>query len=190
MKLHLGCGNKIYPDWVNIDKYDVHATVRMDIVDLPPYNPNSVDEIYTSHTVEHLSPDRFKKGLRRWYQILKPRGILVIRCPNAEFQLRRYVEASTEELFKNASEYVINIIGHQKSGLRNQNLLTRELLIKYVEDAGFDIDSCNLVSNRCDTLVKVLKDGGRDRGTTYEGVNKRDLWCKAYKSGGKNDTVI
>ena len=43
MKLHLGCGNRYIPGFINIDVQDLdNVDVRADAVDLP-YEKNSID---------------------------------------------------------------------------------------------------------------------------------------------------
>ena len=45
MKLHLGCGNRYIPGFINIDVQDLdNVDVRADAVDLP-YEKNSIDLI-------------------------------------------------------------------------------------------------------------------------------------------------
>jgi len=85
VKLHLGCGNKHIDGYINID---VRYLPGVDVVDnikfLRSYKPATVDVIYASHVLEHFSRWEYKTVLARWYDILKPGGILRIAVPDFE----------------------------------------------------------------------------------------------------------
>lgn len=89
VRLHLGCGGARWHDFVNVDLNphdssmqdssrsgcvaDVFADVRA--LGLPD---NSIDEIFTSHTIDHFTRwvaiDMFKD----WLRMLKPNGTAII----------------------------------------------------------------------------------------------------------------
>jgi predicted SAM-dependent methyltransferase len=89
VKLHLGCGGVRWQDFINIDFYphdpsvedssrtgcDADVFADMTALDLPD---NSIDEIFTSHTVDHFTRwvaiDMFKD----WYRMIKPNGQVII----------------------------------------------------------------------------------------------------------------
>lgn len=89
VKLHLGCGGMRWRDFINVDMYpyddsvadssrqgciaDVYADMR--ILGLPD---NSVDEIFTSHTIDHFNRWVAVDMLKDWYRMLKPGGKVVI----------------------------------------------------------------------------------------------------------------
>lgn len=85
IKLHLGCFHKKIYGFVNID---TRESVDPDLVDdmctLSKFEKDSVDLIYTSHALEHLSRAEAKMALKRWYEVLKHRGILRISVPDFE----------------------------------------------------------------------------------------------------------
>lgn len=81
MKLHLGCGQDIKPNAVNVDQIN-HAGVDQ-VVDLNhypwPWEDNSVTEILAFHVFEHL--EDIEQALRECARILKPKGTLTVRMP-------------------------------------------------------------------------------------------------------------
>jgi predicted SAM-dependent methyltransferase len=85
IKLHLGAGNKHIDGYTNID---IRYMPGIDIVDnvkfLRRYKSNSVDVIYASHVLEHFSRWDYKTVLSRWFEILKPGGILRLAVPDFE----------------------------------------------------------------------------------------------------------
>ena len=67
MRLHLGCGNTLMKGWTNIDLYSGKSDEKKDVTILPGYKIDTIDEIYTSHMIEHISPQGFRKALKKWY---------------------------------------------------------------------------------------------------------------------------
>ena len=89
VKLHLGCGGVRWRDFINVDLYprdsSIHNGSRSGCVadvfaDIRALNleDNSIDEIFTSHTIDHFYRWETVDMLRDWYRMLKPGGILII----------------------------------------------------------------------------------------------------------------
>ncbi len=187
IKLHLGCGNNNIKGWINIDKYR-KSDIIDDMIILKSFKEKSIDEIYTSHAIEHIKPEDFITALKRWYKLLKVGGILIIRCPDAEYYLKRYLNISDEEKLKDILSlkkkgYLRGIFGKQTrgEGYKNRNLFTKGLLIKAVEYAGFKVIDCEKVSLRTSKTMPHLKNGGEDLGIILNNIPTNDLWCKAIK---------
>ncbi|MCK4887704.1 MAG: cobalamin-dependent protein, partial [Planctomycetes bacterium] len=88
LKLHLGCGQKYFDDYVNIDYppenhnvMNVKADLYYDIkkIALPE---NSVDEIRLHHVFEHFSRVEALALLIKWHKWLKKGGRLHIEVPD------------------------------------------------------------------------------------------------------------
>jgi predicted SAM-dependent methyltransferase len=83
MKLHLGCGNKHIDGYVNIDiRYLPGVDEVNNVGKLRNYKKESVDVIYASHVLEHFSRWEYMFVLHRWYELLKPNGILRLGVPD------------------------------------------------------------------------------------------------------------
>lgn len=93
MKLHLGSASKHIEGYLNIDIREMDG---VDIVDdvktLNKISNNSVDVIYVSHVLEHFGRWEYKDVLRRWFEILKPNGILRIAVPDFESIVMLYLK--------------------------------------------------------------------------------------------------
>jgi predicted SAM-dependent methyltransferase len=140
IRLHLGCGSVHLEGYVNIDKYSPVADRKMDAKKLD-YPDNSVDEIFTSHMVEHLTYSEFMNALEEWRRVLKENGNLIIRCPNFERHLRDWLNADYEKRWGENNYGINSILGFQDRGpgYINRNLFTVERLKRLVEQAGFTI---------------------------------------------------
>ncbi len=182
MKLHLGCGKTIMQGWINIDLYSGIADEKKDVVVLPGYRNETVNEIYTSHMVEHLSPQGFTKALKRWYGLLEKGGILIIRCPDIRIHLKRWLEATDEERFKDIGLRNC-ILGFQTNpGMINRNLFTPSLLSMYLEHEGFTVLESRNVSPRNPKLKTSLTNGNSDAGSILSKFpDLRDIWCRSVK---------
>ena len=88
VKLHLGCGGMRWNDFINIDlnqdngradssRNGCVADVIADMRNLG-LSDDSIDEIFTSHTVDHFTRWVAIDMFRDWYRMLKPGGLVVI----------------------------------------------------------------------------------------------------------------
>lgn len=82
IKLNLGCGKTDFGSgWKSFDASDYPHLTGRSITNLP-YADNSVDIIYSSHTIEYFDRKEVEGLLKEWRRALKPRGILRLAVPN------------------------------------------------------------------------------------------------------------
>jgi SAM-dependent methyltransferase len=85
-KINLGGGNKNLEHFINVD-FLSHPAVQREIVanilDLSFIPSGSLSQVHTNHVIEHLSEQDIVTQLGQYYRILKPGGVITIRCPNA-----------------------------------------------------------------------------------------------------------
>jgi SAM-dependent methyltransferase len=116
LKLNLGCGSHAPSGWVNVD-YAIGSWVvkvpffslinkKFKIINFNwpdtifihdlrkkfPWQDNSVDVVYSSHTLEHLSKTEGQYFLRECYRVLKPNGIIRIIVPDLRAVINKYVQ--------------------------------------------------------------------------------------------------
>lgn len=78
MRLHLGCGKKKWPGFINCDlSYSDHDG---DIRKLS-FADDSADEIHAIHVCEHFFITEIAAILTEWKRVLKPGGILCVELP-------------------------------------------------------------------------------------------------------------
>lgn len=86
VRLHLGCGPNIWEGWINVEgEYAANqpGVVLYDITSNSyPIPNNSVDEIFTSHVIEHLMPSSVLPMFKEWHRILKPGGFAATEWPD------------------------------------------------------------------------------------------------------------
>ena len=84
MKLNLGCGDKKMHGYINIDICPDFKPDRVDnALELKSYANGAIDEIVMFHLFEHLTYDEAIIGLKRWYELLREGGKLIIEMPDA-----------------------------------------------------------------------------------------------------------
>ena len=100
LKLHLGCGPRAKPGWVNADLGE-SADVLLDLRRPLPFDDGSCAVIYSEHFFEHLDyprpASRFLADCRR---LLKPGGRFRVVVPDIDQVLRAYVNGGTDEYYE------------------------------------------------------------------------------------------
>jgi predicted SAM-dependent methyltransferase len=113
LKVNLGCALSVAENWINIDGsptvrlqklfgigYFFSAVVKPrfprsvvygDVTDSLPLATGSVDILYSSHMLEHLSLEDFRLALREIYRVLKPGGVFRAVIPDFEASIKDYL---------------------------------------------------------------------------------------------------
>jgi len=82
IKLDLGSADKTASGYIGIDNRDCGQDMIWDITDGLPFPDGTVDEVYSSHFLEHLSDDQATDLLHEVYRVLKPKGVFRSRLPH------------------------------------------------------------------------------------------------------------
>lgn len=94
-RLHLGCGKKVIPGWINIDAVPVAQNVHMDDVSvLSTIDDASSDEIYACHVLEHFGRNSISFVLETWFRKLKPGGLIRISVPDIQAVFEKYQQGT------------------------------------------------------------------------------------------------
>ena len=91
-KVHLGCGNYILPDWVNVDIVDHPKILKHDISTGLPFEDNSVDFFFSEHFLEHLSKEHGIKLIKEIHRCLKSKGVSRTVVPDLDYLVKAYNE--------------------------------------------------------------------------------------------------
>jgi len=93
LRLNLGCGSDIREGYQNIDVRNLpNITVIADIRNLP-YREESVDEILAIDILEHVSYRETVNVLKKWVDLLKVGGSLIIQIPCLDSIIKFLIEA-------------------------------------------------------------------------------------------------
>ena len=109
-KFHLGCGtifikgylnigfwNHLQPDVVYVNPNGVDGTYLLnhDLVHGIPASDNSLEVIYHSHLLEHLSYKEGMAFIENCYKALAPGGIMRVLVPDLELWVNNYINNNT-----------------------------------------------------------------------------------------------
>ena len=78
--IHLGCGNKPLPNFINIDYYNqTHADIIANLECELPFSSESVDFIYSDNVFEHIK--NLLGLMRECHRVLRKGGVLAVKVP-------------------------------------------------------------------------------------------------------------
>lgn len=157
MKLYIGCGpSPIHPqhleilgdttEWTFIDLYINEPHIKnWDGKTLDEVESNTVDEIYSSHTLEHFEHGVLQSVLSTWNDKLKAGGKLTINVPDLMWSLKRINKLEQGAFFNDyfytyAGEHgILSVLYGSQSheGEYHKSGFTRVFLQKLLEDAGY-----------------------------------------------------
>jgi predicted SAM-dependent methyltransferase len=104
LKIHLGCGARLEPGWINLDlelptsalnNPDVPAR-EIDVRRGLPCGAGSIDMIYSEHFVEHLTAVEGANLFRECARVLKVGGLMRISTPDLAAVTRAYENGELE----------------------------------------------------------------------------------------------
>jgi len=85
-----------YP-WGTRESNVVVVDVIDDIRELKKFQDNTIEEILTVNTIDHMKPEDFTLALRNWKRVLKTGGNLIIDIDDRQKQAEILVRANTIE---------------------------------------------------------------------------------------------
>lgn len=104
--VNVGAGGFRHLDWVNVDKnckfyieMQSNETIHWDLLDLSPmpFPDNSIDLIYSSHVIEHISDEAAMHFFREALRALRDSGGLHITCPDIKKHFALYQRGQLQE---------------------------------------------------------------------------------------------
>ncbi|MDF5716697.1 MAG: methyltransferase domain-containing protein [Rhizonema sp. NSF051] len=202
LKLNLGCGSHIPDGWVNVDyalgawvaKLPVFSTVNKkfriinfdwsdkiymhDLRKKFPWEDNSVDVVYSSHTLEHLSKTEGRYFLTECHRVLKPNGIIRIVVPNLTAIVNKYMqgEIPADQVL---DELYVSYESPHDSGLKrklapfirfpHKCMYDTPTLLRIMSEIGFDVASKYAFESEIDNLSVIEQRDRTDEAVIVEG---------------------
>jgi len=132
LKLDIGSGPFPIPGFTGVDRYIASdGIVNANMWELP-YADDSVDEIYSSHALEHVEKRMIIPTLKEWRRVLKPGATATLFVPDLEWCCRQWLERQTNDW------YLDIIFGNQTHpGEFHKTGFTTNLMLGYLGNAGF-----------------------------------------------------
>ena len=132
--LHFGCGSIADPRFVNIDARampHVHLVTQSPMLEF--FEPETADSIYACHVFEHLTFRDQNAVLGRWFQLLKPGGLLRLSVPDFDKLLDIYAASG-----RDATTIQPMLMGGQDyPGNFHCAIFTERHLSNLLKEAGF-----------------------------------------------------
>ncbi len=202
MNLNLGCGSQVHDGWVNVD-YAVGARLakmplfralnkrlrlfqlswdhRIYVHDLTrpfPWAGESVDAVYSSHMLEHLTRAQGREFLRECHRVLRKGGVIRIIVPDLHVLVEEYRRGAVR-----ADEFVERLgvlYGTGGSGIRSrlahlihfphQCMYDTATLVGILREIGFAADARAPFDSRLGD-IRLLELAERvERAVIVEGV--------------------
>lgn len=104
-KLDVGCGGRgsRWPGFLGVDRWPhpngvpAEWYVQLDFVkDVLPWQSQSMEEIICLHVIEHMSPHDGRILIQRGFDLLAPRGSMIITTPDLKILCKAYLEGDRE----------------------------------------------------------------------------------------------
>ena len=137
IKLNLGCGDKLYPDYTNIDQRAREGVVNGDVSNLSDFAQESVDHILADDIFEHFPLDKIGPLIREWRRVLKEEGTIQIKTPNVCNIFERYYKkaVSGKITWKRLSQVLYG--GQNYPGNFHYVCFSPQWITKILQDNGF-----------------------------------------------------
>lgn len=187
MKLNLGCGSQVVDGWINVD-YALGARVfkvpmfrllnskfrifnldwddRITIHDLNktfPWNTASVEAIYSSHTLEHMTKEEGKKFIQECYRVLRKDGVIRIVVPDLKAFVEEYLngDIKADDFLKDLGVLYNESDSYIRSKLTpfiqfpHKCMYDLPALLKMLSEIGFKVQSSGYLQSGIDGIEDV-----------------------------------
>jgi hypothetical protein len=132
--LNVGCGHIVQPDCLNVDRRELPGIDVIAEADKLPFERGTVNEIRSSHLLEHFPEEALVRGLLPyWHGLLKPGGRIRAIVPDGDAMLSEY--AAGRYPFDDLREVLYG--SQDYDGDFHFNLLTPSSLRSILETSGF-----------------------------------------------------
>lgn len=134
LRINLGCGNIPLDGYINIDRRALPGVDIVAEIDAMPFDKEEVDEIYSSHVMEHFPQEQLRRELLPyWHNLLKPGGKFHAVVPDAEAMIREYSQGQYP--YDDLREVIYG--GQDYDGDFHFNMFTPDSVSQLLHEAGF-----------------------------------------------------
>lgn len=134
LKLNLGCGHIPIDGYINVDRRNLPGVDIVSEIDKIPLDSEEVDEIFSSHVLEHFPQEQLRRNLLPYfYGLLKRGGVIRAVVPDSEAMIREYSSGNYE--YNDLREVIYG--GQDYDGDFHYNMFTPSHLKQTLEEVGF-----------------------------------------------------
>jgi predicted SAM-dependent methyltransferase len=149
LRVNIGAGHIPLEGYVNVDMRELPGIDVVATIDALPFEPGSLDEIHSSHTLEHFPEELLRRQLLPyWVSLLKPGGVITSIVPDLEAMSNDYVKGVTS--FEDFRSVLYG--GQEYEGDTHFTGFTPHSLSVLLEEAGLVdpyVVACDRVNGRC-----------------------------------------
>lgn len=157
LKLHLGCGKRIFNNWINVDIFtSQEINMQLNFRNPLPFTTESASIIYSEHVLEHLFKFQAQNFLNECYRVLQRNGRIRLGVPDSEIYFNNYVKGNREFFTE------INHLGGHKDTLETPIDVINQM---------FRMNGDHLYAWDFETLEIALKNANFKYITKYESGN-------------------
>lgn len=129
MKLDIGCGTFKRDGFLGVDPH-VDTDFQAPMWQLP-FEDSSIEEIYSSHALEHIGKAQVVPTLAEWKRVIIPGGLITIQVPDLRWCCEQWLR-------RQSNDWYLDIIfgGQGHEGEFHRTGYTPELMHQYVAQAG------------------------------------------------------
>lgn len=106
-KLHFGCGSDYKKGFINLDMIK-SADYYFDARNRLPFRDRTIEYIYSSHFVEHLSNAELMRHFKECFRVLQVDGIYRICIPDFESSIKAYIRKDYGRIEKSKKDFPLN----------------------------------------------------------------------------------
>jgi predicted SAM-dependent methyltransferase len=180
LRLHLGCGSRRFPGWLNLDM-NRKGDLTLDLREPLPFADGSALAVYSEHTLEHFYREHDAPNLlRECHRVLAPGGLVRVTVPDGETFLRYYtggLDAEEAEALRiSHSRFGAKRMDVVNSGFRwrhqHHYMYDFETMKDLLEEAGFRDVERRSFQTGADPEIARLDAEVRRHGTLYVEARK------------------
>lgn len=149
LRVNLGCGHIALDGYINVDRRELAGVDIVSEVTNLPLQAGEVDEVFSSHLLEHFPQEQLRRELLPyWKSLLKPRGTFRAVVPDAEAMIREYGEGRYD--YNDMREVLYG--GQDYDGDFHFNMFTPAHMQALLEEAGFsevNVVACGRRNGKC-----------------------------------------
>lgn len=142
VRVNLGSGDRKKDGYINVDKYDESADQQMDLMDLK-FENESIDELNSSHSLEHFDKFELEKVLNECYRVLKFGGIFNIEVPNFEYVIKNWISKDEQDRWGFAEDMIFGL--RTNPGQIHKIGFTKDRLTDLLNKHGFEIEKSDII---------------------------------------------